>query len=373
MDLSLFHIGNDPVQNRKKDKKNSRTQRFQCRRLEWMGHYSTNIRQRLLGHYRLFQHYKVYHSKFESPLPVVQSYVLQYRAWRPIKRKFSAVVYFMASFITDGYFLPAMEIEVFNQVLLNEGYSILEEFLSGADDDFESALRTALQKLQSPALFDKSAIGSKPPEPAFFLHIQNEYKNYIDNSSHHIEFNEHNHLNQYNQHNELNQDNQFNEYNQFNQHNEFNQLNVQNINNDISFESTTNNTEYHHHNTTKNGAQGKEAGVFSKLQLLILFDLLYEAADIEKIDLAKPNKFDDVASLFHALTGKTKESWLQELKDHQKSGLYAFHTEGEKSQLIGTLVNLGETFRKAGFRSIAKLADRKIKELERTKKGGPVN
>ena len=40
---------------------------------------------------------------------------------------------------------------------------------------------------------------------------------------------------------------------------------------------------------------------------------------------------------------------------------------GELTQLIVTLTNLSETFRSAGFRSIANMADKKLSELERRK------
>jgi hypothetical protein len=44
--------------------------------------------------------------------------------------------------------------------------------------------------------------------------------------------------------------------------------------------------------------------------------------------------------------------------------LYEFKNEGERKQLIITLTNLSEAFRKAGFRSISKAADKKLIELE---------
>jgi len=368
MDLTLFHYGPKAGDSRNwkmKDRLNGCTGLAKCRFLEWSGWYNQDLLQRLLGHYRLFQHFKKEDAKIKRNMPLVMAYIFHYRVTHGVKYFASRIMSITYWIGTRGESYPAVEIEGLNKMLLNEGSGILSEFLANADEDFEQALRNVVQKLTDPAFFNKvSDNSSTVPSPTAWINIHNAYKTFNNNARQYNEFNE---FNEHHEHNE------FNQLNQFNQHNEFNQLNIQNINNDITFESTTNNTEYHHHNVTKSGARGKEAGVFSKLQLLILFDLLYEAADIEKIDLAKPNKFDDVASLFHGLTGKTKESWLQELKDHQKNGLYAFHTEGEKNQLIGTLVNLGETFRKAGFRSIAKLADRKIKELERTKKDGPAN
>lgn len=366
MDLTLFHYGpnaGDPRNWKMKDRLNGCTGLAKCRLLEWSGWYNQDLLQRLLGHYRLFQHFRKEDVKIKRNMPLVMAYIFHYRVTHGVKYFASRIVSIIYWIGTLGGSYQAVEIEGINKMLLKEGAGILSEFLANADEDFEQALRTAVQRLTDPAFFNKvSGNSSTVPSPTAWINIQNNYKTFNNNARQYNEFNE---FNEHHEHNE------FNQLNQLNQLNEFNQLNVQNINNDIKFESTTNNTEYHHH-SAKSGAQGKEAGVFSKLQILILFDLLYEAADIEKIDLAKPNKFDGVAELFRALNGKTKESWLQELKDHQKNGLYAFHTDGEKKQLIGTLINLSETFRKAGFRSIAKLADRKINELER-KKDGPAN
>jgi hypothetical protein len=117
----------------------------------------------------------------------------------------------------------------------------------------------------------------------------------------------------------------------------------------------------------REGPHGKEKGVFSKKQLLIFFDLLSGTNAIERIDFHKRNKFPDIAALFHAITGKPATSFIEKLDDHRRKGLYQFHTPGERNQLIVTLTNLANTFRAAGFRSIAKLADRKIKELESAK------
>jgi hypothetical protein len=114
----------------------------------------------------------------------------------------------------------------------------------------------------------------------------------------------------------------------------------------------------------REGAKGKEKGVFSKKQLLILFDLLSETNAIERIDFHKPNKFPDIATLFHALTGKAASSFTKELDDRRHKDIYQFHTAGERDQLIVALTNLANIFRAAGFRSIAKQADKKIKEIE---------
>jgi len=109
---------------------------------------------------------------------------------------------------------------------------------------------------------------------------------------------------------------------------------------------------------------GKVKGVFSKKQMLILFDLLSQVAHLEKIDLGKPNKYDAMADLLFAITGKSQSSWIEELNNYKHKDLYKFHTEGQRKQLITDLVNIAERFRKAGFRSIANQADKKIRELE---------
>lgn len=121
--------------------------------------------------------------------------------------------------------------------------------------------------------------------------------------------------------------------------------------------------EYHLSDPTP--LAGKVKGVFSKKQILILFDLLTRSAQQDKLDLSKPNKYDPLADLFHAITGKSHSSWMEELKDYKHKDLYEFHTEGQRKQLIAILTNMAELFRKAGFRAIAALADKKILDLER--------
>lgn len=68
-----------------------------------------------------------------------------------------------------------------------------------------------------------------------------------------------------------------------------------------------------------------------------------------------------------AITGKPKKDFIKELTN-QKKGLYSFNTIGERNQLIITLTNLSDTLRAAGFRYLSKKADKKIKDLELTKK-----
>jgi len=117
-----------------------------------------------------------------------------------------------------------------------------------------------------------------------------------------------------------------------------------------------------------NHTKGKEKGVFSKKQLLIFFDLLAESKSIEKIDYSKPNKFESIAEMFHALSGKGKDSLIEQLKDCRNKGLYEFHSKGELNQLIVILTNLATISRKAGFHSITKIVNKKLRELDSTKK-----
>jgi hypothetical protein len=111
--------------------------------------------------------------------------------------------------------------------------------------------------------------------------------------------------------------------------------------------------------------RGKQKNIFSKKQVLILFDLLSQSQNkLEHIDLRKPNKFPEFAIFLQALTGKSQETWIEELRDYRNGELYTHNSKGELNQLISTLSNLSEILRKAGFRSIALQADKKIRELE---------
>ena len=279
MNLRLLHHGDNADRDwRMKDKLNGWSGRLQCRFLEWSGWYNYDIAQRLLGHYRLFQHFKRHNTITGRNFPVIQAYIFQYRAGHGTKYLIARLMSrFYSIFNKDSY--PVVEIAAFNRMLVNEGAGILYEFLERADNDFDQAFLAAVERLNTPELFTAHPAG-------------------------------------------------------------------------------------------KAGIKGREKGVFSKKQILIMFDLLSGPGGLEKIDLTRPNKFDGIAALLHAITGKAKESFLQELNDHRNNGLYAYNTPGERNQLIITLNNLSETFRAAGFRSIAKLADKKIKELESAKKDG---
>ena len=116
--------------------------------------------------------------------------------------------------------------------------------------------------------------------------------------------------------------------------------------------------------SSTNELKGKQKGVLTKRQILILFDLLADKGNIERVDYAKQNKFESVAELFHAINGKSKSTWEEELHNYKDKGPYYYRDEGELKQLISTVTNLSEKLRKSGFRVLAKEADKKIRELE---------
>jgi len=88
---------------------------------------------------------------------------------------------------------------------------------------------------------------------------------------------------------------------------------------------------------------------------------------IDCIDYNKLNKFDSIANMLHAISAKSKESIVEQLKDVNHKGLYSFSSISELNQLIITITNLADTFRKAGFRAIAVLAHKKLRFLEKEK------
>jgi len=305
VDITLFH--QIPGGNyHMADRLNSRTGRFACYFLEWTGWYNHRIATRLLGHHRLFQLYKKDPDRIFRSMPLSQAYLLHYCSSHPVKYFISKLVSFIYSLGTLGRHYLAVEIETFNKSLIHEHAGILQTFLEEADHDFTAALHKAIQQL------DPSAAGhpthSKIPAPAYLI-----------------------------------------QFNQSNTHtHQYNTLTI--------------------HNPVKEASRGKQKDVFSKKQVLMLFDLLSSAAKLEAIDLSKPAKFEAIAAFLYAVTGKSKESWVEELNDYKTKDLYAFHTRGELQQLISTLSNLAEFLRKAGFRSVATLADKKIRELERHRK-----
>lgn len=57
-----------------------------------------------------------------------------------------------------------------------------------------------------------------------------------------------------------------------------------------------------------------------------------------------------MVTVLQAVSGKSKDSILEQLEDTRNNGLYSFQSTGELNQLIITLTNLSDTFRQAGFR-----------------------
>jgi hypothetical protein len=311
MDLRLFHTSENPNHDYTRvDRFNSWTRRQPCRLLEWTGWYATSVPLRLLGHYRLYQIHKK-SLRRRSDVPVVQGYILQYRNFHGIKFFLARLLSHIPAWL--GYPDIIVEILAINRMLIYEQVAVLHEFLTNADIDFESAYRRALQQIHDPAFLNPgSAISTHHPN--VFVQVKHNHQT-INNTAYH-------------------------------------QLNFQSV---IQQEVAP----------VKNGVSGKEKGVFSKKQVLIFFDMLHQSVKLERIDLSKPNRFDAIAQFFQALTGKGKETWVETLKDYHNNNLYEFHTLGERNQLLSTLTNLADITRTAGLRSVASLADKKIREIER--------
>jgi hypothetical protein len=306
MDLSVLHRHPRPDRDyTRKDKLNSLTGHLDCRFLEWTGWYNQDIYQRLLGHYRLYQLFKK-ESKAGVGLSQPLAYIIKYQAFHGFKyllSRITGILYYIGSF--GKHYYP-LQTEGINKLLVNEQAQILQRFLTEADNNFEEAFALAITQITSLA-FGKKSNTLCLKQSAVILQTWNEFNNY-HNSAHY-----------------------FNEY------------------------------------TTVNappGIKGKEKGVFSKKQILILFDLLAETGKMEKIDFTRPNKFDSIAELLFAITGKSKDSWVEQLKNFRNKGLYEFNNDGERKQLIVTLTNLADIFRKAKFRFLSNEIDKKLRVLE---------
>ena len=292
IDLTLLHPEDAPANAnwRMKDKLNGWTSLGRCRFLEWSGWYNYDVAQRLLGHYRLFHHFKADYIKSPHQLAAPNAYILHYRSGHGFKYLLSRIMSLLYSIFTKQRY-PVAEIAAINRQLVNESSGILYDFLTDANEDFAAAFLQAIHRISDPAFLER------PAAPTTI-------------------------------HNTLSAT----------------QINIQ--------------------PPIKAGAQGKDKGIFSKKQVLILFDLLSAFKDFDSIDYNRPTKFEGYADLLHALTGKSKLSILEELNDYRNKGLYDWHSQGELNQLINILIQLANTFRNAGFRSFAKLVDRKIVELE---------
>jgi len=222
-----------------------------------------------------------------------------------VKYALSCITAVLHYICTLGDRYHPLQIEQLNKQLIYQQFTILQKFLVNADSNFEKALQNAIDQINT---YDNKAI----PEITF---IQNRLEQKVYNNTCHY----------------------FTEYNG-------------------TVLSET------------NKLKGKEAGVLSKKQLLILFDLLADSEEIERVDFSNPNKFEQEAELFHALNGKSKSSWEEELNNYKDKGLYYYRGKGELNQLIKDITSLSNIIRKSAFRPLAKAADKRIRELELVKR-----
>jgi hypothetical protein len=302
MDLSVLHAVKSPDRDyTMKDKLNGITSPRGCRFLEWSGWYNQDVSQRLLGHYKLFQLFKA-KNKADTQLSLSLEYITHYRTLHVIKYALSCITAVLYCIFTLGDRYHPLFIEEFNKQLINNRQSILQEFLTSAEVDFEKALLDAIEQIN----------GAPKEECPQTVVVQKrlDYKVY-NNTFHYL-------------------------------------------------------TEYNtnlHTNTTI-GITGKEKDVFSKRQILIWLDLQSDLGKMDRIDYSKQNKFEEVAIMLQAINGKTKQSWKEELDKYKDKGPYYYKGEEELKSLINTITNISQIARKAGQRELAKAADRKIRELE---------
>jgi len=322
MDLRLFH--SNPNGNYKGiDRLNSWTKLWPCRLLEWSSWYYLSLPYRLLGHYRQFQLYKKFHGGRSKDIPPIHGYILQCRVYNGAKFRFFVFLSRIATMW--GYPERMVEIYAINKSLLYEHADILHEFLANANIDFENAYKTALRQIHAPEFLNTAAI-TNTSHSNVLVQVKHDHNTVNNNST--------------------------------------NELHIHPV---IKEGSTVKETVIIKETPpAKDPISGKEKGVFSKKQVLILFDLLAYSGKIEHLQLQKhQKKIDAIAQFLQALTGKGKETWIEELKDYRDRDLYEFHTPGEKKQLLIVLENLATLTRNAGLRSIAGLVDKKIIELEK--------
>ncbi|MCS3797850.1 hypothetical protein [Niastella sp. OAS944] len=305
MDLSVLHAVKSPDRDyTMKDKLNGITSLLGCRFLEWSGWYNQNISQRLLGHYRLYKLFKA-KNQIDTQLSSPIAYIAHYRVLHIIKYALSyitAVLYYICT-LGDRY--HPLLIEQVNKQLIYQQFSILQEFLTNADTDFEKALFHAMNQINSYG-------NNIKPEITF---IQNRLEQKVYNNTCHY----------------------FTEYN------------------GTALPGT-------------NDIKGKQAGVLSKKQILILLDLLADKKCIERIDYENSNKFKVEAELLHGLNGKSKSTWEEELNNYKNKGIYSYKGEGEFNQLIKDITGLSNIIQKSALRPLAIAADKKIIELENNRK-----
>ncbi|MBN8878285.1 MAG: hypothetical protein J0I32_12115 [Sphingobacteriales bacterium] len=189
MDLSVLH--RHPLPDRDyfwKDKLNCLTGHLDCRFLEWTGWYNQDIYQRLLGHYRLYQLFKK-ERKTGTGLAQPMAYILNYRASHGFKyllSRVTGIVYYLGSFGKPYY---PLQMEGINKLLVNEYASILQAFLTEADNNFEEALSQAVGQIMSPEFGKKSANALlHVKQSAVILQTQNEFNSYHNNTHYFNEY-----------------------------------------------------------------------------------------------------------------------------------------------------------------------------------------
>src|ERR1700744_2768354 len=126
VDLTLFHREDAPanINGRPKARLNSCTSRRSCRMLEWIGWYNYDVAQRLLGHYRLFHHFKAAYVKSPHELPPASPYILQYRTGHGVKYFLTRIMSVLVAIIERGRH-PGAEIAAINRQLINNSTSVL--------------------------------------------------------------------------------------------------------------------------------------------------------------------------------------------------------------------------------------------------------
>jgi hypothetical protein len=277
---------------------------------------------RLLGHYRLFNLCKGRQVFSYSGLSPEFGYILHYRENKILKNTWVQLIPFIKLLARPN---DRPEIKSINQTLVFKRPEILQNFLVASQIDFEKALLDAIEQIQHPAFLSEA--------PLTNVHLE-----ITENHQHNSTLTKNVHL----------------EITENHQHN-----------------TSLSKNEFHVHPIIKEeappqkAAKGKEEGVFSKKQVLIILDLLATAKLIEPIDFKKTNKFPAVARLLRALTGHAEKSWRDELDDYRTKGLYEWDSNGQQDELIRILTNLADKFGDAGIDRIALLADKKIRELRR--------
>jgi hypothetical protein len=161
IDLTLLHSVDAPANAnwRMKDKLNGWTRQGRCRFLEWTGWYNYDVAQRLLGHYRLFHHFKADYIKSPHQLAAANAYILHYRAGHGFKYLLSRIMSLLYSFFQGGRY-PVAEIAAINRQLVNESSGILYDFLTDSDKNFAAAFLQAMRRINDP-----SFLGGAPPPP----------------------------------------------------------------------------------------------------------------------------------------------------------------------------------------------------------------